>query len=232
MATIVAVSAQTTSVTRVTEGQTRQVRLMRDGAMVGMDWVQAAVAEGRVHGVNTGTGTAPTTLNPIFGDALQDLYIYVPAGTVIIPLDIQVAMEDTGTILPIDTLAGYSSNGDAAVTGTVLTVYNYKTLASPATSVTATGVVTSNGTTHEGGTDFLEFWRPYAGFANDHATAQPVNMEGEAGPNGAHWSAKDRVAPIVGTEGTDCALSIFAGAQAGIGFITAIWAEFPASAFA
>ncbi len=231
MATIVGTVEQT-SVSRKSEGGTRQIRLMRDGAVLGMDWIQAAVMEGRVHGAQTGTGTTPDTMNPIYGDALQDFYVYVPAGTVIVPLDIQVSLEDGGTILAVDTLAGYSSNGDSNPTGTAITIYNYKTLASPATSCVATAVVTSTGTTHLGGTDFLEFWRPYAGVANDHATAQPVNMDGEAGPNGAHWSAKTRVAPVIGSAGTDCALSIFAGAQAGIGFITVIWAEYDASDFA
>jgi hypothetical protein len=232
MASIVG-SAQQTSPTVAGEGSQRQVRLMRDGATVGMDWIQAAVAQGVVHTAGTGTGTSPTTLNPVYGDALQDFYLYVPAGTVIVPLFIGVALEDTGTILGIDTLAAYSSNGDGAVTGSALTVYNFKTLASPATACIATAVVTSGGTTHLAGTDFAEFWRPYAGLIPDHfASAATINIEAESGPNGAHWSAKDYPAPMVGSAGTDCALSVFAGAQAGIGFITVVWAEYPASQFA
>lgn len=232
MASIVG-SAQQTTVSLASEGTQRQVRLTRDGAVITMDWIDAAIVQGICHGAQTGTGTTPDTLNPVYGDALQDFYLYVPAGTVIRPLYIGVALEDTGSILAVDTLAAYSTNGDANPTGTGLTVYNYKTLASPATSCVATAVVTSTGTTHLGGTDFLEFWRPYAGLINDNGgSALAVNNDGESGPGGAHWSAKDYPSPVIGSAGTDCALSIFAGAQAGIGFITVVWAEYSAAQFA
>lgn len=227
-------NAQQTSPTLVGEGDQRQIRLTRDGALVGMDWIQAAVMQGIVHTAGSGTGSTPVATNAAYAAGEPDLYLYVPAGTVVIPLSIMVCMEDTGTIDAGDCLAGYSSNGDGAVTGTALTIYNYKTLASPASSCTATGVVTSNGTTHLGGTDFAEFWRPWAsGRVPDHfAAAAAVNQVGDSGPNGAHWSAKNSPAPVVGSAGTDCALSVFASFQAGVGYVQIVWAEYAASLFA
>ena len=225
-------AAQSSSPSRVTENSQVQQRALRDGSNVTVDWMQAAVMEGRVHGANHGTGTTPVATNATYADAEQDFYLYVPAGTVIIPLSIQIAMEDTGTILVTDTLAGYSSNGDSAVTGTALTVRNFKTLGSSASNCTATAVVTSGGATHLGGTDYLEFWRPYAGLVPDHLNAAAaVNMDGDGGPNGASWSAKTSIAPGIGSTGTDCALSVFAAFQAGIGYITVIWAEYDAADF-
>ncbi len=234
MAAIIADGSQTTAIQRVSEGANRQVRALRDGAMVSADWYTALVAEGRVHGVNMGTGTAPITMNPVYGDALQDLYMYIPAGTVVIPLYIGLNFEDTGTVLVTDILAGYSSNGDAAVTGGAeLIKYNYRTLASPPSAVTVTQVVTSNGSTHLGGTDFLEFWRPHAGFQIDAQNTTIAWLGGGSDSiHGMFWSAREKIAPVIGSAGTDCAMSIFMGTQAGIGFATVVWAELPASAVA
>ena len=93
MAAIIADASQTTSIARVSEGDNRQVRALRDGALVTVDWQQALVAEGRVHGVNMGTASTPVTFNDAYAAAEQDLYIYVPAGTVIIPLYIGINFE-------------------------------------------------------------------------------------------------------------------------------------------
>ena len=229
MATIIG-QAQQTSVERVSEDEERIVRLCRDGAAVGVDWIDALVLEGLVHGVNTGTGTTPDTFNLTYTDARQDLYIFVPAGTVIIPLYIGVNFENTSTAIAADIIAGYSSNGDSSVAGSSLTIANFKTLASPVSSCTATAVVTSGGTTHLGGTDFLEFWRPYGGFIADAFGGSIANLgSGLGSPHYFNFSARKHVAPVIGSEGTGCALSIFASVTAGTGFLTAVWAELNAS---
>lgn len=234
MANIFAKAAQTTAISRGSEGnRITQVRATRDGAAITMDWLQALVAEGRVHGVNTGTASDPDTFNDAYAAAEQDLYIFVPAGTLIVPIYMGIEFEDTAGANVLDVVASYSSNGDSAVTGDALTVYNYRTLASPASSVTATAVVTGTGTTGLGGTDFLEFWRPYAGFGEDafNSSTAPT-MGGQFGPNGASWSAKRFVPPFIGDADTACALNIWSsGAAAAKGFLTAIWVELPASAF-
>ncbi len=233
MATIIADASQTTGIVRASEGAERQVRALRDGSVVTVDWYMSLVAEGRVFGVNNGTGTAPDTWNDVYADAEQDMYLYVPAGTVIIPLYIGLGFEDTSTAALSDILAGYSSNGDANAVGTALTSYNYRTLASPSSSVVAKSVITSAGSTHLGGTDFLEFWRPYAGFAIDAFDSSIAWLGGGANSmHGMFWSAREQVPPVIGSAGTACALSIFMGQTAGTGFGTIIWAELPASAVA
>lgn len=222
--------ATQTSPTIAASGAAKQQRTLRDGAAIDVDWLQSLVIEGICHGAQTGTGTAPDTFNPIYGDALQDFYLFIPAGTKIIPLQVSVCFEDTGTVLAIDTLAGYSTNGDSNPTGDALTIYNYHTLASPASACTATAVVTSTGSTHLAGTDFLEFWRPYAGFGDDaFGSSTAFTGGGQYAVAGAHYSARDFIAPVIGDADTDCALSVFAGSQAGLGYITVIWAEFPAA---
>ena len=236
MASIVGKAQQTTAVSRTSEGRQKQVRVLRDGALVNADWITALTLEGRVHGAQTGTGTTPDTLNDAYTDAQQDFYVYVPAGTLIIPLHIGIQWEDSGQAGIIDCFAGYSSNGDSAVTGTALTIRNYKTLASPASSCTATAIVTSGGTTHLGGNDFLEFWRPYAGTAIDAFTGSIAHLgAGRYSMHNMEWDARQFVPPFIGSVDQDCALSIFAsdaGTDAGTGFITVIWAELDASAFA
>ncbi len=233
MASIVAKAQQTTAVNRGAEGKQKQLRVLRDGAMVDCDWITALSLEGRVHGVNTGTGTTPDTFNAAYAAAEQDMYIYVPAGTVIMPLHIGIQFEDTSTAANTDIFAAYSSNGDSSVTGTGVTIYNTKTLASPASSCTATAVVTSTGSTHLGGNDFLEFWRPYAGAAIDAFNASIANLgSGRYSIHNMEWTARQFVAPLIGSADQDCALSVYAGVTAGTGFITVIWAEFDASDFA
>ena len=231
MATFIGDATQT-SPSLVSNGAQRQARLSLDGSLITADWVQAAIAEGIMHGVNTGTGTAPDTFNATYAAAEQDIYIFVPEGVVIIPTYIGVVFEDTGTAKKLDVFAAYSSNGDSAVTGDARTIYNVHTLASPGSACTATAVVTGSGATHLGGTDFLEFWRPYAGFGEDaFAGSTAATMRGQFSVSSAHWSAKSYIAPIIGAADTACALSVYAAAQAGLGFITVEWAEYPAARF-
>ena len=219
------IDASVTSPAVAAAGATRQARGTRTGEVFTMDWIQAAVAEGQVFGAQTGTGTSPTTTNAAYAVAEQDFYVYVPAGTLIIPVHMGLEFEDTGTALASDVFAAYSLNGDSAVTATALTAYNYKTGASPNTGCTVSAVVTAAGTTHLGGDDYLEFWRPYAGFGEDAfngSTGWVNNMI-----HGVQWSAKQFPAPMIGSAGSAGALSIYMSGQAGIGFIQAVWAEYP-----
>lgn len=229
MATLYGVAGQQ-SPSIVADGATRAVRLDRSGAVITKDWVQAAIEEGRVYGVQTGSGTSPTTFNAAYAAGEQDLYIGVPAGTVIIPLQISLVYEDSGTALAQDVFAAYSNNGTLVATGTALTSYNFKTGDSNASNCSCDAVVTSTGVTHLGGDDFLEFWRPYGGFGEDAFNGSTGWVNNAM--HGAHWSAKTMPAPIIGSAGSTGALSVYMGSQAGIGFITVIWAEFPASRFA
>ena len=210
------------------DGGNVQAHALRDGSLLSVPWYIGLVAGGKVHGVQSGSATTPTTFNATYGAAEPDLYIYVPANTYIIPLMMAIQFEDTGTAQVMDVFAAYSSNGDSAVTGTALTAYNYKGDNTTATNCTCTGVVTSNGTTHLGGSNFMEFWRPYAGFAEDafNGSTSWVNPA----IHGARWSALQEVPPLIGGDAAG-ALSIFASGQAATGFISCVWAEFSSSMF-
>lgn len=220
------IKRQVSQVARVTDDeQWMNARGTRDGAIITADWMTAMAMQGRCFGVNTGTDTQPTTFNATWAAAEPDLYITAPKGTTIIPVMIQINFEDLGTGEVLDVYAIASSTSDTSLSGTALTpsIYNMR-MDKPFKSLcTATGVVTS-GTDPASG-NYVEFWRGNAGipedsFAdNDTPTSELVTR--------TSWVLKDSQAPpvIVGTG----SLSIYASAQAGKGFITAIWVEVPSS---
>ncbi len=200
----------------------------RDGAIFTADWILGLALEGRVFGANVGTGTTPVTVNATYAAAEPDLYVYVPNGTTILPLYLSVAFEDTGTAQVMDVVAVASSTGDSAVTGTPITAYNLKLGAANSSNCTVTSVVTSNGTSPLAGY-FLEFWRPYAGFAEDAFNGSTGWVTPAVA--GCSWSAALVGVPpvIVGSTTAGSCLALYASAQAGIGWLTAIWAELPST---
>ncbi len=217
------------SPTRLTgDGNYIAARGTRDGALLTMGWLTSLVMEGRVFGANAGTGTAPVTLRPTFATTEADLYIYVPPGTTIIPVYLSVAFEDTGTAQVLDVLALASSTGDSSITGTATTVYNLKIGASNSSNCTATNVVSGTQTDPYAGY-FLEFWRPYGGFGEDAFNSSVAWVT--PGIHGSSWSAMTGGVPpiIVGSSATGSCLAVYASAQAGTGFIQAIWAEVPST---
>lgn len=224
MSNIRLLAAQTSAVTRGSEGQYVSARGLRDGALVSADWVQALIMEGKGYIVNNGVLTTPITFNATIAAAEQDLFLHVPDNTCVIPIYISVQFEDTGTAQVLDVLAIASSTGDSAVTGTALTKYNLRTDAPATSACTATGVVTSNGSTTYAG-NFYEFWRPYAGFGEDAFNGSTGFVNSAI--QGAEWSiTKSAVMPIVADGGS---ISVYAAAQAGTGFITLAWIELPSS---
>ncbi len=225
MSTVVGTAAVSTSVSQVAEGASRGVDVSRDGAIFTMDWLMRQVMQGRVYGANVGTGTGPITFNATYAAAEPDLYIYVPTDTAIIPVYMSVQLEDTGTAAVMDVVACASSTGDSAVTGTAITKYNLKTNAPFTSNCTVTSVVTSGGTSPLAG-NFIEFWRPYAGFAEDAFNGSTAFIDNKV--HGSEWSIKTAgVAPVIMETG---ALALYVGATAGIGFITVLWVELPVSA--
>src|SRR3990170_6247640 len=157
---------QQMSPARGSDGSAAFLRSTRDGALYVADWFTALLLEGRAFAVNQGTGTTPVAANATFSAAEQDLFIHVPASLAFIPIYLYMAMEDTGTAEVTDSFAACSATGDAAVTGTALTVRGLRVDLPVASGVTATGVITALGTDTNAG-NYVEFWRPVAGFAAD-----------------------------------------------------------------
>ena len=204
------------------------VRGTRDGAMFIAPWLTALALEGRCFGINTGTGTTPDGLGAAYDATKPDAYITVPAGTTIIPVFIEVTIEDSDTVQPniIDCMAVLSSVADTATTSTPVTIYNMRTDAPITSNCTAVSVVTANGTTPLTG-NFLEFWRGTAG------TMQDAFNDGNAATSELNtrtaWNVgQATIPPIIVGSGS---LSVYAAKPgAGVtGWITVIWAEVPST---
>jgi len=225
MALIKAKARQTDASFAASEGDDVFARAMRDGSLYTNNWFMAQAIKGRAFGVNGGVLTTPLTLNATIADGEQDLLVNVPTNTTIIPVYIAVDFEDTGTAQVLDVLAVASDIYDNANTSTAKTIYNMRIDQPAASRCSAMAVVTAGGTAVETSSHFVEFWRPYAGFGEDafNSSTGWVN----SAVNGCHWSVAQAVVPpiIVGPG----SLSVFASAQAGTGFITAIWVEIPSA---
>jgi len=215
------IGKQTTAISHNSEGADQYLRMLRDGSPVMVDWLMAKAIEGKVYCVQSGILTTPDTLNATIADGEQDVLINVPSGTTIIPVYISVDFEDTGTAQVMDVLAVASNIYDNANTSTTETIYNLRTdKAINGSQCTAYSVVSGSGTAVESG-NFVEFWRPYAGFAEDGFNGS--TSWGNNALHGSKWYIGQAVVPpvIVG-QGS---LSIYASAQAGTGFITVMWVE-------
>ena len=216
---------ETSSVTRLTDDdQWMNLRGTRDGAMISADWLTAMAMEGRCYGINTGVDTSPDTFTAAYTAAKPDILVTVPSGTTIIPVFIQINMEDTGSAAIMDWVAVASSVYDADVTDTDLTIYNMRMDAPNSSLCSAGAVVSAGGTTPLTG-NFIEFWRGTAGFAADA-------FNGNTTPTSelitrTAWNVKDSlVPPVIVGEGS---LNVYASCQAGLGFITCVWVEVPST---
>jgi len=214
---------QTTSATFESEGADVYARMTRDGALFTSDWFLAQALAGNVFAVNNGVLTTPITFNAgAAADGEPDLLLNVPSGTTVIPVYIGIQYEDSGTALVLDTFAVASASYDNAVTATTLTSKNMRTDDPKNSNCSTYGVVTAGGATLETG-NYIEFWRPFAGFGEDAYNGST----GWVNPaiNGCYWSVKNAAVPPV-IKGDGC-LAVFAGGQAQKGFMTVIWVELP-----
>lgn len=219
------IKRETSSVTRATDDDHwMNLRGTRDGSMITADWLTAMALEGRCFGINSGVDTTAVTHNAAFSATQQDIYLPVPLHTTIIPVYIQVNLEDTGTAAILDICAVASNAYDAARTDTDLTVYNMRMDAPYTSAISAVATVTSNGATPYAG-NYVEFWRGAGGFAEDAyaASTTPVNEL----VTRCSWNVKDSlVPPVIVGQGS---LSVFASGTTAIGFITVIWVEVPST---
>ena len=209
------------------DGDLMALRGTRDGAVFSADWFLAAALEGRAFGVNSGTGSSPTTTNAgALVVAEPDLLIQVPAGTTIIPVYLGYAIEDTGGTGAMEVVAVASSATTQAASGTAgtaLTIHNMRTDDPVASNCTADHTCTGGVTPYTG--NFIEFFRGYAGDTTDQfngSTAQTV-----ATASAYAWKASDTFVPPVLTGVSQlCFYCVGTGVTA---WLTAIWVEFPST---
>lgn len=213
---------QTSAIAVESEGSDVFIRAMRDGSLVTMPWLTAKVLEGKVFASNTGALSSPDTFSPTLDAAMPDLLILVPNGTTIIPVYLSVGFEDTGSQEALDVFAVASNVYDAdSSSHETETIMNMRTdKAANGSQCVAKAVVTSAGTTPESG-NYVEFWRPMAGIAEDAYNCQTMPTNNQV--SYSKWTIGDIVVPpIIVGQGS---LNVYCGAKAGLGFITAIWVE-------
>ena len=81
-----------TQVTRVGEGKSKALRLMRDGSLATFDWKQAFAFEGKCYQMQLGTEDAPIDSTTSIDDALVTGVIDVPEGAVAMPYFAQLVV--------------------------------------------------------------------------------------------------------------------------------------------
>ena len=198
----------------------------RDGAIYTMDWGMAKALEGRVYVANAGSVTSELTFGAGDIDTTEpDLFLSVPLGTTVVPLEIRVKMQAYGTTLIFELMAA-TGTGGVAGTDTNLT---YGTLwgnlrsDGPNSSLCTVGHSSAADATYMT-TNVVEFWREGIMLAATTATGDDDSSKlGETWV----WNAKQAGwAPVlVGAS----QLMVFASSQAGKGFITIVYAEFPST---
>ena len=148
---------QTTSKGRYGNGARVPVTGTRDGAIYVADYVKAMAMEGKVFIAAHGVATTPINFLAVasYAAGLPQLAIDVPAGTVIIPVSIQVYFETTGGVLA-ECYAQTSTNVVGAGTSTAVTPLCTRNSGGQTTACTVYGSHTGAGTTP---TATREFWR-------------------------------------------------------------------------
>ena len=226
MALVKAKGRQTSAISVESEGRDVYVRAMRDGSFINMPWLMAKAIEGKVFVSFAGKMTGETTFVAANTPAKPDVWVGVPSGTTIIPVYISIGFEDTGgTAAVMDVFAVASNVYDADTAGAAVSIANYRTdKPLGGSQCTSKTVVTSSGTDPESG-NYVEFWRPMAGFSQDShgSNIPPTNNQ----ISGSIWAIGDAVVPpiIVGPG----SLNVYCGTNAGKGFVMAAWVEEPSA---
>ena len=127
-----AISPQRTT----SDGQLGDLWLSRDGALVTMDWYTAMALEGRVYNINVATPDTTMTAAVNYDATHPSVIAVAPAGTIMIPVFFNIALEDaSGTdnhiIIGCDSANLYASGGTA-----VSSAYNIRTDEPNASAVT------------------------------------------------------------------------------------------------
>jgi hypothetical protein len=197
------------------DGVSPQYRMNRRAEQVISDFVIQAAMDGRVFVANHGVGTAPATFNAAYVATTPDFQLYVPLGTTVIPVAIEVNFEVVGTEALMEIVAMATNTCDnTGLTATALTVKPIRVDGPVTSACTAVGTVTGGCTTPYTGT-YYEFWR----------ATRPLTDTVATGENDRHdlrfcWALPQFGAPpiIVGST-LGSGLDVYACSQAGQGYI-------------
>ncbi len=194
---------------RTSKGGNVRVTGTTDGAIYTVDYVLNMAMEGRLVGVSLGTITTPITFKAYDADQ-PELVIDVPSGTTIIPVHIDVYLEDSaGTDNEI--IAITATNNVGAGTSTAITPLSTRTSRPATTGCSVYSAYAGNGTAPAG---TQEFWRAGNAFAD--ANTQPPRL--------FSWDVRHDV-PVVITGTGALVMYISATTTQAAGFIKASWIE-------
>lgn len=215
------------SVSRATEDDHRMnARSTRDGALFTADWIMAMCLEGRVFCAQAGLlTTAITWTATATNDQTKPaVFIDVPSGTTIVPIEIQLYMEAFGTNAQFECEA-ITGTGGVSAGGTAVSITNMRSDAPFTSLCTATSDITG-GTACT--TNVNAFWRDGQQFAITKSAGSATAAAGD--PNKFVWRLTDGLyAPVVVGAGQ---LMVTQGSQAGTGFCKVIFAEVPSTSIA
>jgi hypothetical protein len=222
MALIKAKARQNTAIERVTEGNDTYLKSLRDGTLTVANFIAALSLEGRVFTANVGTATSPVTFGAGGLDATEfDLHVSVPAGSVIIPLELRVVMEAFGTAA-INEILMIAGGGSTCGAGTAITPVSSNVNMGRSSSCTVTSAATATSGVAIT-TNVRELYRDGSPIAITIATVGQVRV-----PNVFLWRATD--SGILDVVGPSQQVAVLAAANAGTGFITLKYVELPVSA--
>jgi len=224
MSDVRGVTAQKT-VLRLDEDDYRDVRLGYGGELISIPWMQALALEGRMFGVAFGAANNTIVTVGTFAPgavALDefDLLQTVPATVAVMPAYYKVAFSTVGTVAALHVALAWGQSGIIA-NGITATPSNLNTGSSVTSACTVAGLGDTAGTA-----------AVIAGvFFNEAATV----LDGAAGTDqqlGYEWSVGNSgFAPVIkGLVSPTRQVLGFAGSQAGTGWLTYQWAEFPIDA--
>lgn len=204
--------AQTTSKSRVGNGVWREVTGTKDGAIYTADYVLGLALEGKVFTAQLGTASTPVTFRTGYDADQPEMAIDVPMGVAIIPLMIQVVLEDSaGTDNEIVAEASPALTGEG--TATAGSILNNKLNSGLTSSCAYRYTYSGNGTVPA---NYVEFFRFNHAFADEG---------GAIVGNSVLWTPQG-FAPVVLVGEASLLLHISATATAPAGYAKIMWAEF------
>lgn len=220
MTILKALGNQTTSVERVSEGNDITLKALRDGTLTTASWIAALSLAGRVFTVNQGVGTTPKTFGAGGLDTTEfDMHVAVPAGVVIIPLELFITYEEIGAAGILECVM-QSGSGSVTGAGDTPTPISSNVSSGRASRCTVTGSAVS-GTALT--TNIKEIWRDMDQLAIDIDTVAQIRVK-----YNYRWYAMD--SGVLDIVGPTQQVAIWAAATGGIGQIGFKYIELPVAA--
>ena len=186
-----------------------------DGSVPSMDFLMSMMLAGRVFTAQTGSAASPSTFKTGYTTAQPELVVDCVAGTMIIPVSIQVELQTSaGTLNHVVAVTG--TNNVGAGTSTAVTPTNNRNDALVTTNCSSYSLYSGNGTAPTG---VREFWRAGNAFAD--ANTMP----------GRVWTWDWRQGPVSIVGLGTFAIYVPATGSAATGYIKAMWIELPSAAW-